>query len=58
MNFVIVGTTLIFPFTMLGDLFGFVPPPISVLLLMAIIVMLYIILAEVVKGIFYKRVKF
>jgi hypothetical protein len=49
MNFVIVGTTLIFPFTLLGDLFGFVPPPISVLLLMAIIAMLYIILAEVVK---------
>jgi hypothetical protein len=49
MNFVIVGTTLIFPFTLLGDLSGFVPPPISVLLLMAIIAMLYIILAELVK---------
>jgi len=29
-----------------------------VLLLMSIIVVLYIVLGEVVKGIFYKRVKF
>jgi P-type Mg2+ transporter len=55
---VIVGATLIFPFTPLGILFGFVQPPLSVLLLMSIIVILYIVFGEVVKGIFYKRVKF
>jgi len=55
---VIVGATLIFPFTPLGNLFGFAQPPLLVLLLMSIIVVLYIILGEVAKGIFYKRVKF
>lgn len=55
---VIVGATLIFPFTPLGSLFGFAQPPLLVLLLMSIIVILYIILGEVAKGIFYKRVKF
>jgi len=55
---VIVGATLIFPFTPLGSLFGFAQPPLLVLLLMSIIVVLYIFLGEIVKGIFYKRVSF
>lgn len=41
-----------------GSLFGFTQPPLLVLLLMSIIVVLYIILGEVAKGMFYKRVKF
>jgi len=52
----IVGAALIFPFTPLGDLFGFSPPQISFLLVMAIIVVLYIIVGEVIKRIFYERV--
>jgi len=55
---VIVGATLIFPFTPLGKLFGFAQPPLLVLVLMSIIVVFYILAGEVVKGIFYKRVKF
>jgi P-type Mg2+ transporter len=55
---VIVGATLVLPFTPLGTLFGFVQPPLLVLVLMSIIVVFYIIAGEVVKGIFYKRVKF
>jgi Mg2+-importing ATPase len=55
---VIVGATFIFPFTPLGSLFGFAQPPFLVLLLMSIIAVLYIILGEVAKGIFYNRVKF
>ena len=55
---VIVGVTLVLPFTSLGTLFGFVQPPLLVLLLMSIIVVLYIVAGEVVKRIFYKRVKF
>lgn len=54
----IVGATLIFPFTLLGDLFEFRPPPISFLLVMAIIVLLYIMAGDEVKRNFYKRVKF
>ncbi len=53
----IVGATLIFPFTPLGGLFGFRPLPISFLLAMATIVVFYIIAAEVAKGFFYKRAK-
>ena len=55
---VIVGATLVFPFTPLGSLFGFAQPPVSILLLMSIIVVFYIVLGEVLKGIFYKRAKF
>jgi len=55
---VIVGATLIFPFPPLGSLFGFAQPPVSVLLLMSIIVVFYIVMGEVVKRLFYKRVKF
>jgi Mg2+-importing ATPase len=54
----IVGATLVLPFTPLGKLFGFVQPSLLVLVLMSIIVVFYIIAGEVVKGIFYKRVKF
>ena len=50
--------TLILPFTPLGGIFGFRPLPISFLLLIAIVVMGYIISAEMVKTIFYKKVKF
>jgi Mg2+-importing ATPase len=55
---VIVGATLIFPFTPFGSLFGFAQLSLLVLLLMSMIVVLYIILGEIVKGIFYKRVRF
>ena len=55
---VIVAATLIFPFTPLGKLFGFTQPSLLVLALMSSIVVLYIITGEVIKGIFYKRVKF
>lgn len=54
----ILVATLIFPFTPLGQLFGFTQPPIIVLVLMSIIVVFYIIMGEVVKGLFYKRIKY
>jgi P-type Mg2+ transporter len=57
-SIVIIGATLIFPFTPLGKVFGFAQPPLLVLVLMSIIVVFYILAGEVVKGIFYKRVKF
>jgi Mg2+-importing ATPase len=54
----IVGVTLVFPFTPLGSLFGFTPPPISFLFAMSAIVTLYILWAEAVKRIFYRRTGF
>jgi P-type Mg2+ transporter len=53
----IVGLTLLFPLTPPGAIFGFRPVPLSFLFAMAIIVMLYIIVAEVAKRIFYRRLK-
>ena len=52
-----VALTLILPFTPLSGLFGFSPLSLSFLLPIGIIVVLYIISAEIAKRIFYKRVK-
>ena len=52
-----VVATVVLPFTPLGGIFEFSPLPISFLLLIAIIVVLYIIAAEIVKAAFYKKVK-
>ncbi|MGB8492200.1 MAG: HAD-IC family P-type ATPase, partial [Bacteroidales bacterium] len=54
----IFAVTLILPFTPLAGIFGFAPIPIHVLLLIGLIIVLYIITAEIVKKIFYKKVKF
>jgi Mg2+-importing ATPase len=50
--------TLILPFTPIGTVFGFSPLSIQVLLLIGFIILLYIITAEIVKNIFYRKVKF
>jgi Mg2+-importing ATPase len=54
----IVVVTLILPFIPLAEIFGFSPLPISFLLLIGIIVLFYIITAEMAKTAFYKKVKF
>jgi Mg2+-importing ATPase len=53
----IVGVTLAFPVTPLAKLFDFLPLPPSILFVLGAIVVLYILAAEVVKRIFYKRVE-
>jgi len=54
----VAGITVVFPFTPLGKLFGFSPLPISFLLLMGLIVVGYIVAAELVKRVFYEKVRF
>ncbi|MGA2296129.1 MAG: magnesium-translocating P-type ATPase [FCB group bacterium] len=54
----IFAATLIIPYTPFAGLFGFCALPISFLLLIGLIVLLYIFTAEIVKRVFYKRVKF
>jgi Mg2+-importing ATPase len=54
----VVLVTLIFPFTPLGQVFGFRELPISFSLLIGVIIMAYIVTAEVAKREFYRRVKF
>lgn len=50
--------TLILPVTPLGTVFGFSPLSLTTYLLLMLIVVLYIIAAEITKTIFYKMVKF
>ena len=54
----IATLTLILPFTPLGTIFGFCPLNLSTYLLLLLIVLLYILVAEITKRIFYKKVKF
>jgi Mg2+-importing ATPase len=50
--------TLILPFTSIGKIFGFSPLSFTTYLLLLLIVILYVFVAEIVKTIFYKKVKF
>jgi Mg2+-importing ATPase len=50
--------TIVFPFTPLGVIFGFTPLSLTTYLLLFLIVVVYIIAAEITKLIFYKKVKF
>jgi P-type Mg2+ transporter len=49
--------TIFFPYTSLGTLFGFAPIPLPYLLTLLLIIVLYIISAEVAKRIFYRWAK-
>ena len=53
----IVVVTLIVPFTSLGKMFGLSQLPMAFHLLIGMIVMLYILTAEMVKTVFYKKVQ-
>jgi Mg2+-importing ATPase len=50
--------TLIFPLTPLGTVFGFSPLSLSTYLFLLLIVVVYIVAAEITKTIFYRKVKF
>ena len=53
--FSIIGIIIVIPYTIIGKLFGFVPPPLIYLPIIGIIVFTYICMTEVVKKIFYKN---
>jgi P-type Mg2+ transporter len=50
--------TIILPFTPFAELFGFKGISFLYLFVIGIIVIMYIVMAEIVKKIFYKRIKF
>lgn len=52
------AVTLLFPFTPFAGPFGFKPLPISVIIIIAAIIGIYVITAELIKRIFYKKIKF
>ncbi len=51
----VISFALILPFTPLGSLFGFVPPPPAFFAALAVILGAYLLLADAVKRWFYKR---
>ena len=53
----IIGVTLLIPYTPIARLLGFQPLPIEFLLVLAAIVGLYILAAEMVKRVFYQYVR-
>jgi Mg2+-importing ATPase len=54
----VVVVTILFPFTPLAELLGFQPLPMTILLVIGMIVVFYMIAAEITKRSFYKRVNF
>jgi P-type Mg2+ transporter len=56
-TFLVALATILFPYTPAGKLFGFAPIPLPYLLTLLLIVVLYIISAEVAKRLFYKHAK-
>jgi Mg2+-importing ATPase len=53
----IVVIAIFVPFTPLAALLGFGPMPVLFLLCIGLIILLYVVAAEVVKGVFYKKVR-
>jgi Mg2+-importing ATPase len=51
----VVAAALIIPYTVLGRLFHFVPPPPLFYLFLLLFIITYLVLAEIVKRYFYKR---
>jgi len=54
----VVATALILPFTSVGAIFNFVPPPLAFYAVLALMIAAYLFLSEVVKKWFYKRFAF
>ncbi len=54
-SIVIVTFALLVPFTPLGEVFGFVAPPLLFYALLAVLLVSYVLVAETVKALFYKR---
>lgn len=57
-TFMILAVTLSLPYTPLSTIFGFKPLPFTFILVLAAIVISYIIVVEIAKKIFYKRVRY
>ena len=54
-SIVIVAFAVLVPYTPLGDIFGFVAPPLTFYLALVLLLGAYLLVAELVKGWFYKR---
>ena len=50
---IILGAVI--PFTPLGTYFGFVPPPAKFYFILAVMVVMYLLIVELAKKVFYRR---
>jgi len=57
-TFIVFGITLTLPYIMFNKIFGFTPLPLSFLLILLVIMILYIASAEAVKRLFYKLARY
>lgn len=53
--FAIIGIIIVIPYTVIGNLFGFVSPPLIYLPIIGLIVFTYICMTEIVKKVLYKN---
>lgn len=54
-TFVVIGITLVLPYLPFNSLFGFVPLPASLMLMLVGLTVLYVVVAELAKKYFYAR---
>jgi Mg2+-importing ATPase len=54
----VAGVTLVLPYSPLSGILGFTPLPVSLLLILGSITVLYVATSEIAKRIFYRRVRF
>jgi Mg2+-importing ATPase len=54
---IVIGATLVFPYSPLGEVFGFEPLPFYFFPLLALILVTYILAAEAAKKVFYRKTK-
>ena len=54
----VAGVTFVLPYSPLSGILGFTPLPVSLLLILASITVLYVATSEIAKQIFYRRVRF
>jgi P-type Mg2+ transporter len=52
---IVLAVALLFPFTYIGDFFGFVPLPFTFLLILLLFIVVYLGLVELVKRTFYRK---
>jgi len=51
----VIAMACVLPFTVLGSIFGFVTPPLSFFAILAVLVVAYLLLVEIVKRWFYRH---
>jgi len=54
----IIAVVILVPYTIIGEIFGFVPPQLDYLVIIGGIVLAYVIMGEIVKKKFYSKYQY